>query len=213
MSEFLKHNRHSIRIKDYDYSHPGGYFVTICTQNKECLFGKVNNAQMELNIAGFMVQKWWLRLEENIQNIKIDQFIIMPNHFHGIIFILDKSSGKSEIVYPKIDDNSDLPSNSILNYTDFVKGFETDERVCPENKGGKHVGLPLPRMIQWFKTMTTNEYIQGVKKKEWPCFSKRVWQRNYYEHILRDNNDLVNAQRYILENPKKWESDKYFYGF
>lgn len=82
------HHRRSIRLKGYDYALPGAYFITICTQNRECLFGNVSNGVMQLNVAGKMIQKWWYKITMKFKNIKPDEFVIMPNHFHGIIFIV-----------------------------------------------------------------------------------------------------------------------------
>lgn len=72
---------------------------------------------------------------------------------------------------------------------------------------GEHMGSPLPRLVQWVKTMTTNEYIRGVKERDWPAFSGRLWQRNYYEHIVRDDEELNQVRQYIWSNPEQWESD------
>lgn len=81
-----------------------------------------------------------------------------------------------------------------------------DPRVCPLQTG-EHIGSPLPTVVQWFKTMTTNAYIHGVKQQAWPAFHKRLWQRNYYEHVIRNDADLERIQQYIVNNPRLWEQD------
>jgi putative transposase len=141
---------------------------------------------MQLNNAGEIVKKWWLELKNKFPQITLDESIIMPNHFHGIIQIVG-----------------------------------ADLCVCPVHKNehqgnnkhpGAHIGAPLQNMIQWFKTMVINEYIRHVKSKKLPPFEKSIWQRNYYEHIIRNENELNNTRKYILNNPVNWKSDELFLG-
>ena len=120
------HHRRSIRLQGYDYSRAGAYFVTICVQGRECLFGEIADGIMVLNKAGEMVDQWWRKLPEKFPNARLDQYSIMPNHFHGIIWIVGA-------------DPCDRPGVNGAGY----------------NQGG-HAGPPLPTMVQWFKTMTTH---------------------------------------------------------
>jgi len=187
------HHRRSIRLKGYDYRQSGGYFVTMVTQGRDALFGDVVNGEMILNDAGEMIVRWWLELPNKFPNVNVDIFVVMPNHFHGIIFITDDA--------------------------DVVGG---DLRVVPDlrdDDGGEHVGspqragsprqnAPLSQMIQWFKTMTTNEYIRGVKQLGWKPFNGKVWQRDYYEHIIRNPSAADRIARYIESNPARWNEDK-----
>ena len=175
------HHRRSIRLKGYDYSQAGLYFITICTQNSLHLFVKITNDEMILNDAGMMIEKWWYELKNRFPNIELDEFIVMPNHFHGII--------------------------QIINTNTATVGADT--RVCPDNKG-EHTGSPLHKMIQWFKTMSTNEYIRNVKDHHWTPFNKKLWQRNYYEHIIRNEKSYLPISEYIRTNPLKWQDDKYY---
>ena len=177
------HHRRSIRLQGYDYSLPGAYFVTICTQNRECLFGDIRNGEMALNDAGNMVTRWYHELENKFPDIQHDAFICMPNHVHFIV----------------------------VNMGPVTVG--ADQRVCPNKMGehagkGEHAGSPLHRVVQWFKTMTTNEYICGVKQNGWPPFPGKLWQRNYYEHVIRDEDELNKVREYIVGNPSNWESDQ-----
>jgi putative transposase len=112
------HHRRSIRLKGYDYSQQGAYFITICTHNRECLFGKIVNGAMVLNDAGKMVEKWWYELNTKFPNIEPDAHITMPNHFHGIIIIV----GADLRVCPNNADLCVCPNNA-------------DPRVCPNNAG------------------------------------------------------------------------------
>jgi REP element-mobilizing transposase RayT len=174
------HHRRSMRLKGCDYSTVGAYFVTICVQNHHCLFGHIETGPMILNDAGKMVDHWWHELKNKYVNIDIDHYVIMPNHFHGIIRIV----GADLCVGPE-----------------FVH--------CPQ---GRHAGLPLripiSKMVQWFKTMTTNQYIQNVKRNHWKPFDKTLWQRNYYEHIIRSETSFHKIRQYIMDNPGTWAVDR-----
>ncbi len=161
------YHRRSIRLKGYNYSQAGLYFITLCTQGSLHLFGKITNDEMVLKDSGMMIEKWWNELKNRFPNIELDEFIIMPNHFHGII---------------QINNTNPIPVGA-------------DLRVCPdkrdrpdnadEHEKGEHTGSPLHRMIQWFKTMSTNEYIRNVKNNHWTPFNKKLWQRNYYDQADR----------------------------
>jgi REP element-mobilizing transposase RayT len=183
-------NRRSIRLRGYDYSRAGAYFVSICTKDRKCLFGDIENQEMALNDAGRMVEKWYVELENKFQDIRCDKYIIMPNHFHAIILNIGPVPvGADLCVCPD------------------------DLRVCPDDyrygrTSGEHTGSPLHRVIQWFKTMTTNDYIRGVKQYGWAPFPGKLWQRNYYEHIVRNENEMSHIRQYIRNNPAQWASDK-----
>jgi len=166
------HRRRSIRLKDYDYSQAGMYFMTICTQNRECLFGEIADGAIQLNDVGKMIEKWYFELMNKFPDIQYGEHIVMPNHIHCII-----------------------------------QNVGADLCVCP-NKVGEHIGSPLRDVVQWFKTMTTNEYIRHVKQNGWKTFNGKLWQRNYYEHIIRNENDLNQIREYIINNPLKWDLDK-----
>ncbi len=173
-----QHHRRSIRLKDYDYSNPGMYFITICLQNRECRFGGIDNNIMCLNDIGKMVEKWWLELKNKYPAIINKPFIIMPNHLHAIITL-----------------------------TSGIVG--ADLRVCPDiPETFDYKKITLSKIIQWFKTMTTNEYIRKVKQEEWAPFEKRSWQRNYYEHIIRSNIEYQEICDYIHNNPATWQFDE-----
>lgn len=189
------HHRRSIRLKGYDYSQAGMYFITICTQDKLHLFGKITNDEMVLNDPGKMIEKWWNELENKFPNIELDEFVVMPNHFHGIIQITNTDPVGADLrVCP---DKYNCPDNA-------------NEREMGEHIKGEHTGSPLHKMIQWFKTMSTNEYIRNVKNNHWPPFNKKLWQRNYYEHIIRNEKSYLHISEYIKTNPLKWLNDKYY---
>jgi REP element-mobilizing transposase RayT len=181
------HHRHSIRLQGYDYSQIGAYFVTVCTKNRKCLFGDVVNGKMVLNDAGKMIEKWYFELTNKFHDIQCDQYIIMPNHIHFIII----NVGADLRVCPD----------------DMGEHIGSPLRVCPDDMG-EHIGSPLHKIIQWFKTMTTNEYIRNVKNNGWEPFDKKLWQRNYYEHIICNEQELNKIREYIINNPLNWTSDE-----
>jgi len=186
----MRGDRKSIRVKGYDYSQPGGYDVTVCIHAHKCVFGNVKNCEMVLNDAGRMIEKWWQKIPDKYNTVEIDEYRVMPNHFHGII----KFVGADACARP-----------NALNNERYNNDAYTDE------KGQARLSAPtVGTVIQWFKTMSTNEYIRNVKTEKWLPFDKRLWQRNYYEHIIRNESDLTRVQEYIVNNPAKWEDDEYY---
>jgi len=190
------HHRRSIRLKGYDYSQNGAYFVTICVQNRECLFGKIKNGAMILNDAGKIMKTEWEQLPQHFLNVELDVFVVMPNHFHGIIVIQNennKNVGAIPCGCPVMNDGT----------TSRVPTRGTPTNIpTKKNTIGDIIGA--------FKSLTINEYIRGVKNGKFPPFEKRIWQRNYHEHIIRDENSLEKIQNYIIRNPQKWQDDKFF---
>ncbi len=156
------------RLKEYDYSQPGGYFITICTKNRYCLFGKVENDQMKLNHCGEIAQLSWSQLSEHYHNVELDVFIIMPNHIHGIIFLTDVGAGFK-------------PAPTVL-------GF-----YCH----------PLPEIVRGFKTFSSKKINELRNMSGTP-----VWQRNYYEHVIRKDESLDKIREYIVTNPLRWALDR-----
>ncbi|TVR13291.1 MAG: transposase [Phormidium sp. GEM2.Bin31] len=156
------HHRRSIRLKSHNYSNPGFYFITICTQHRTCLFGKIEHRKIFLNPAGELIQTFWQQLPQQFSNIALDSFILMPNHLHGIIQIQDKPT------------------------------------PTPKTIGD---------ILAAFKSKTTHHYIIGVRQNHWPPFPGKLWQRNYYERVIRDNRELDHIRQYIQDNPLKWDED------
>ena len=193
-----EHHRRSIRLKGYDYSHTGAYFVTICTQNREYLFGDVLDGKMALNDAGQMIEKWWNKLSQKYGDVWIDTYVVMPNHFHGIITITTNTVGANPCIRPDETNPCIRPNTG-------------DHVTRGENITGENTVSPLQglgKYISWFKRMSTNEYIRGVKQRGWSPFPGKLWQRNYYDHIIRNESELERIREYIVNNPLKWESDR-----
>jgi putative transposase len=185
------HHRRSIRLKGYDYRQAGGYFVTMVTQGRDVLFGEVVNGEMVLNDAGEMIVRWWMELPNKFPNVNVDIFVVMPNHFHGIIFINDSVDVGDDLCVVPQGEHAGSP-----------------RQIDSPRQNQQRQNAPLSQMIQWFKTMTTNEYIRGVKNLGWKPFNGKVWQRDYYEHIIRNQSAADRIARYIESNPARWNEDK-----
>jgi len=166
----------SLRLKGYDYSQPGFYFVTLCCQNRMPCFGYIIHGKMHLSDAGKMIEKWYYELENKFPHIKCHAMVVMPDHFHCMIEITPQ--GQTYVSAPAQTAHPGEPA---------------------------HPGIPL--VIQWFKTMTTNEYIRGVKNLNWMPFNKKLWQRNYHDIIVPDIHAFQTISTYILQNPVKWKGN------
>ena len=198
-----RHHRRSIRLRGYDYRAVGAYFITVVVQDRACLFGEVVDSEMRLSEAGRMVERWWLELNCRFPHVLTDAYVVMPNHFHGIVVIHS----------PPPDTTAPPDVGADLRVCPDSARVGADLRVCPNTRvcpdsGGAHTGAPLPTIVQWFKTMTTNEYIRMVKHAGWTPFQGRLWQRNYYEHIIRNERALERIRDYILTNPLHWHLDR-----
>lgn len=192
------HHRKSIRLKGYDYSQEGLYFITICVQHRQCLFGHIADGEMVLNDAGTMATKWYWELENKFPDIVCREMVVMPNHFHCIIHNVgaDLRVCPQPCVCPQ-------PMETALGESVSGENAIFGKRAIL----GEHVGSPLHRVVQWYKTMTTNEYIRGVKTLGWQSFPGKLWQRNYWEHIIRNEEAYQRIAEYILRNPEQWNND------
>ena len=173
-------DRHSIRLIDYDYTNAGAYFVTICTQNKGCLLGKTINGVIEPSEIGKIACGYWLKIPEHCVNVTLDEFVVMPNHLHGIIIVEDTCRG--EVSSPLFTTN-ETPG----------KG----EVTPPLQK------YTLGQIVAYFKYQTTKQI-----NKFRSAYGVPFWQRNYYEHIIRNEKELTEIREYIINNPLKWELDR-----
>jgi REP element-mobilizing transposase RayT len=182
------HHRHSIRLQGYDYSQVGAYFVTIVTWQREFLLGEIVNGEMMLSLYGEIVQKWWLEISIHFQNVETGAFAIMPNHIHGIIFIL---AGRGTVSVPEEDGQNSISQN---------------KDMSGENLGGETPPLRKPtlgQIIAYFKYQSTKE----MNTVENAGVVTKFWQRSYYEHVIRNEKDLQNKTDYIEANPLLWDED------
>lgn len=184
-----RHHRRSIRLPHYDYSQPGAYFVTIVAWHRECLFGKIANGQTWLNKIGKIVEWEWLDLPQRLSYIEMGTYAVMPNHFHGILFIHEHVGATRQGPTQTVSDARHSP---------IITRSAADGSPLPD--GPKSVSLGT--IIGQFKSRATKRIWKFPEFKETP-----IWQRNYYEHVIRDESDLQNKTDYIEANPLLWEQD------
>ena len=201
------HHRRSIRLKGYDYSKAGLYFITICVKNHQCLFGNIVENKIILNDAGYMVEKWYYELENKYPDKKCREMIVMPNHFHCIV-------ENTKIMNKHGMSIRDVNGTTIRDAhvgTSLHGRPKTNEQILKPQYviNNKKYIATIGDTMDWFKTMTTNEYIHGVKIYNWKRFDKKLWQRNYWEHIIRNGAEYKRIADYINENPAKWIDDKF----
>ncbi len=188
MVRFSEHNRQSLRLPTYDYSQSGAYFVTLCAFERKDLFGNIKNGAMLLNEYGKIVADEWVKSSVIRTEIVLDEWVIMPNHFHAIVWIRDSAGAHG------------------------VRPCIHAVRPCIHTRGARRAPLraPLRReprsvssLIAGFKSAVT-KHIYAIRNDTLP-----VWQRNYYERIIRSERELFAVRRYIVENPLKWEMAAY----
>jgi putative transposase len=166
------HHRRSVRLKGYDYTQPGAYFVTLCTYQREETFGELVEGEMRLNPSGEIVREEWLKTAQIRPNVKLheDEFVIMPNHLHGIIWIIEPVGAT--------------------------------RRVAPTKEPHTLVAGSIGAILGQFKSVTAKR-INARRGISGP-----IWQRNYYEHIIRNENEIKNIWNYIDTNPLRWQEDQ-----
>ena len=187
-----RHQRRSIRLKDYDYTSPGAYFVTLVTWRRENLFGKVVDGAMQLNTWGFLAENEWRRLGQRFESLIVDEFVVMPNHIHGILMVLENDRSESDAVGARQKDSS--PSGKTSLASPLQNAIQNNAKGVSRGSIGAMIGA--------YKS-TTARLINGLRRTS----GARVWQRNYYEHIIRNEVEMARIQTYILANPAGWESD------
>lgn len=207
-----KHHRRSVRLKGYDYSSEGAYYVTIVAQGRECLFGEIVDGEMHLSKYGEIIQKWWDEIPVHFLNVELGAFVIMPNHVHGIILIIDNRRG--EVISPRVSPHDHPNANNQENVNNINQGGEiNDEGVKiktqggkTQNRGGETPFLPRPtlgQIVAYFKYQSTKE----MNKIETENSITKFWQRSYYEHIIRNEKELQQKTDYIMDNPSQWDED------
>ncbi len=164
-------NRRSVRLRGYDYSQAGAYFITICAQNRHCLFGRITEGAMVLNDAGGAVADCWFQIPDHFPNVELDEWVVMPNHIHGIVIV-----GANN--YSPVQLNHDSPLQ----------------------KHPTGTARTIGSMVRGFKIGVTKWYRQR-------SVSSKIWQRNYWDHIIRNESELNRIRQYILDNPMQWEQD------
>ncbi len=250
------HKRRSIRLKGYDYSKAGLYFITICCQNRRCLFGAIKNGKMIMNNFGIIAWSEWINTSEIRGNVDLLEFIIMPNHMHGIIKL---SSRGGELLSPYLADHShDLKSQSCMAAGELHSPSLADHSIDMKSQFTTRTGeLHSPYLTnlslsthfhnaekitlqslndnriksEFNSPPTTGEFnsrphgtsqtvgaiVRGYKSSVTKQLNLLhvgypVWQRNYYENIIRNERAYQNISKYIINNPYQWQKDKFHKG-
>jgi len=196
------HHRRSIRLKGYDYSQAGAYFVTICVHQRECLLGNVVNGEMQLSRFGKIVSYTWMDLPKHYPHIILDEFCIMPNHVHFVVVLTDNgrdgSSRLSKVSLPARRDGS-----CGITKTSSSTSIPLPETSLPAQETHPDNRHPLSEVIRAFKSFSAKR-INALQKTTGNPF----WQKNYYEHIIRNDRAWNAIAWYIFNNPLNWQLDR-----
>jgi putative transposase len=178
----LIHHRRSVRLREFDYSQAGAYFITICCYDRKCLFGAINNGNMLLNPYGEIAYKEWMHTLEIRTNIELGSFVVMPNHIHGIIHL--------HTIEPAMNDI--LPTSSTT-IAAIVRGYKASVT--------KQIRDLNQTRLEYGRRSETNREHDAIF---------HVWQRNYYEHVIRSAASLQSISQYIINNPATWSMDELY---
>jgi len=195
-----KHHRRSIRLKGYDYAQAGLYFITLCCQNRACLFGKIENGRMILNECGHIAYNEWMKTTEKRNNVELGEFVIMPNHIHGIVRLLDRGE-----LHSPHNTNERVECETPNERVECETPNERVECETPNEQGVCDTPLRSPSqtigaIVRGYKSSVTKQL--GLLG-----FDEKIWQRNYHEHIIRDEQSYMKISDYIINNPANWDND------
>jgi REP element-mobilizing transposase RayT len=198
--------RKSARLKDYDYTGEGAYFITICVESRKCLFGVVEVQEMVLNEKGRIAQICWIEINNHFNNIMLDEYIIMPNHVHGIIIVGNNHGCSAHEDRCAVHEGRCSAKNDHDRQTNDNRNhhINRNNHGCSLRslKRSRNMEL-IPKIISQYKSSVTrlmrNDLGSNIK----------IWQRSFYDHIIRDEKDLNRIRKYIIENPANWEKDEY----
>lgn len=181
-----KHHRRSIRLKGYDYHKAGAYFVTICTKNRICV--------LDDPIVTGVIQSVWRALPKWFPTIELDEFVVMPNHIHFVLWIVESHLGTSlaNVQIPTMPENGD-------------GGEPHPYKIPTPQKTNQHPSLG--DVVGTFKSLVFTVYLDWIQQND-PTRRAKFWQGNYYEHIVRSERELNNIRQYIIDNPRNWSLDR-----
>ena len=179
----------SARLQNWDYGWNGAYFITICTHNREHYFGKIINNKMELSEIGILAEKYWYEIPQHFPFVKLGEFVVMPNHIHGIIIIDKTNNGETTVVETQ-------------NFASLQQRQQRQQYQPPlsKNKFGPQ-SQNLASIIRGYKI--------GVTKNAKKINPMWKWQSRYYDHIIRNEKSFQNISNYIINNPLNWNGDKF----
>ena len=174
--------RKILRLQGYDYALAGGYFVTVAAHQHGNIFGLIEGEEVVLNDIGKMVCECWLETPQRYLLVQLDEFILMPDHFHAVLFITEPNVGVG---------------------LDPTRSDEKDR--LPERRATSRVAPTLGQIIGAFKSISTRRYFSGIKENNWPELAGKLWQRGYHDRIIRNENELHHNRKYVAHNAIKQE--------
>lgn len=209
----------STRLQTWDYSKNGAYFITICTQNREHFFGYIQNGMMQLSEIGKLAERYWLEIPGHFPFVELGNFVVMPNHFHGILIINNfpnsvetrfiasnngnennenNENNETRLIASNINENNENNENNetrlIASLQENVGGFSGDKNpMLHEN---------ISKIIRWYKGRCSFE----CRKIN----ANFAWQSRFHDHIIRNSKSFETIQNYIFENPLNWKNDKFY---
>ena len=214
-----KHHRRSIRLKGYDYAQSGLYFIPICCHNRACIFGHIENGIMIMNQYGKIAYKHWKNTIEIRNNIELHEFVVMPNHIHGIIQISRRGVSHTPHVYNEMGLTNNIPTNDfhssslhgvshtphVYNEMGLTDNIPTNDYHSSSLHGVCDTPLRSPSqtigaIIRGYKSSVT-------KQLKLMGYNDTIWQRNYHEHIIRTEQSYIKISNYITNNPAHWDKD------
>lgn len=206
-----KHHRKSIRLKNYDYAEVGSYFITICTHNRENLFGEIEKGEMILNEFGDIAYQSMAETESIRPNIMVDEFIIMPNHIHAIIIITENFSMQGRIA---IRPNDKIRPGDGIHKKDEINQYHNNNDIYHTGMNGRIAIRPanfkspsqtIGAIARGYKSSVTKQ-INILRKTS----NEPVWQRNFLDKMIRTHKQYLNTKNYIINNPKNFEKDNFY---
>ena len=184
-----KYRIESNRLLNWDYSSTARYFITICTYKRQNLFGNIKDVNMHLNQFGKIVKKEWEASSVIRKEIFIIEFVVMPNHLHGIVFLKNENDNQDGNIHSRIDGNAETHGNASLH-------IKTGIAYRPPQS--------ISSFIAGFKSSVTKQ-INLIRKTP----GQSIWQTRFYDHVIRSEYDFNRIKIYIQNNPVTWKNDKY----
>jgi putative transposase len=197
----------STRLQTWDYSKNGSYFITICTQNREHYFGKIENGNMQLSEIGKLAEQYWIEIPNHFPYIELGNFVIMPNHIHGIL-IIDNTKIPVETRFIASNNNENnstqfiASNNNENNETRLIASLRNEKNGGFSGEKNPMLNDNISKIIRWYKGRCTFE----CRKIN----SDFGWQSRFHDHVIRNSKAFDTIQNYIVENPLKWKEDKFY---
>ena len=186
----------SARLLNWDYGADGAYFITICTRNREHYFGEIENGQMQLNEMGLLAKKYWLEIPKHFPSVELGNFIIMPNHIHGILIL--HATNTLETLQSGNENNLETLQCNVSTLSSTNIGANAQMAKITPRAGS------VSTIIRSYKSV--------VAKNAHYIHADFNWQTRFHDHIIRDARAFETIQNYIANNPSNWEKDKFYDG-